>query len=74
MNDKNKEYLITLMIHALKSIEENYTLLEKHAFIVVKEVNNFKVYIFEQQVTMLIPYPAIKSILIQMELGILIGS
>lgn len=74
VNNENEEHPITFVSYSLKSVEDKYTFLEKQAFMFIKLVNQFKFYIFRQQVTMLIHDLAFETILTQIELGTLIGS
>ncbi|KAH9331986.1 hypothetical protein KI387_004094, partial [Taxus chinensis] len=64
-NDKGVEAPIAFMSFPLKKHELKYNQLEKHAFAVVKAVKNFRFYILNSHMVVMVPGSAIKSILSQ---------
>ncbi|KAH9294330.1 hypothetical protein KI387_040466, partial [Taxus chinensis] len=57
------------MSYVLKAHELKYTMIEKHAFAVVKAVKQFHFYILNYHSFGLVPNTTIKSILTQQEFG-----
>lgn len=54
---------------ALKSHELKYSQVEKHAFIVVKALKNFRFYILHSHSVVHVPNVAVKSMLTQQDVG-----
>ncbi|KAH9323750.1 hypothetical protein KI387_018389, partial [Taxus chinensis] len=63
------ELPIAFMSYILKDHELKYTMMEKHAFAVVKAVKQFRFYILNSHSMVLVPDTTINSILTQQEFG-----
>lgn len=57
------------MSSPFKSAEVRYSALEKHAFALVRAVKKFRHYILRSKIYAIIPDQAVKSLLMQSELG-----
>ena len=57
------------MSTGLRGAELNYPAIDKQAYAVFKAVKQFRPYIFKNQTKVIVPYPAVRSLLIQKELG-----
>ena len=68
-NDEENEAPIAFMSVPLKKHELNYTPIEKHAFVVVKTLKQFRYYILHSHYVVYVPEIAVKSILTQQEVG-----
>ncbi|KAH9296739.1 hypothetical protein KI387_044767, partial [Taxus chinensis] len=68
-NSEDHELPIAFMSYVLKAHELKYTMMEKHAFAVVKVVKQFHFYILNSHSVVLVPDTTIKSILTQQEFG-----
>ncbi|KAH9320394.1 hypothetical protein KI387_044494, partial [Taxus chinensis] len=63
-NSEDHELPISFMRYVLKAHELKYTIMEKHAFAVVKDIKQFHFYILNFHSIMFVPDTTIKSILI----------
>lgn len=68
-NAEGHELPIEFMSYILKSHKMKYTMMEKHAFSLVKVVKQFCFYILNSHSIVLVPDTTIKSILTQQEFG-----
>lgn len=57
------------MIPSLKDAALKYSILDKQAYVLVKEVKKFRYYILCNRVIAIISYSTVKSLLAQHELG-----
>ena len=57
------------MSTGLQGAELNYPAIDKQAYAVFKVVKQFKPYILKNRTKVIVPYPAVRSLLIQKELG-----
>ena len=68
------EFPISFMSTGLQGAELNYPSIEKQAYSVFKTVKQFKPYILKNRTKVIVPYPAVRSLLIQKELGEIRGN
>ena len=69
---ENKERIqapIAFMSIPLKNQELRYSQMEKHAYVVVRALKNFKFYVLNSHSIIYVPNLAVKSILTQQEVG-----
>ena len=57
------------MSTSLQGAELNYPAIDKQAYSVFKAVKQFRPYILKNRTKVIVPYPAVRSLLIQRELG-----
>ena len=67
--DRGDEFPISFMSTGLQGAELNYPAIDKQAYAVFKVVKQFKPYILKNRTKVIVPYPAVRSLLIQKELG-----
>ena len=58
-----------VMSSSLQGVEVNYLKVDKQAFLVYKEVKHFKPYLLKSKIIGIVPYSAVRNVLIQKELG-----
>ena len=63
------EYPISFMSNGLQGVELNYPSIEKHAYAVFKAVKQFRPYILKNRTKVIVPYPAVRFLFVQKELG-----
>ena len=63
------EFPISFMSIGLQGAELNYLAIDKQAYIVFKEVKQSRPYILKNRTKVIVPYPVVRSLLIQKELG-----
>ena len=63
------EFPIAFMSTGLQRAELNYPAIDKQACAVFKVVKQFRPYILKNQTKVIVPYPVVRSLLIQKELG-----
>ena len=68
-NVENHEVPITFMVFAFKGAEINYPAVDRQAYIVFKAVKHFRSYILNSRTKFIVPYPAMRNLLVQKELG-----
>ena len=68
-NAESNEILIAFMSSALKGAELNYPAVDQHAYVVFKEVKHFQSYLLKSRTKVIVPYPAVRNLLVQKELG-----
>jgi hypothetical protein len=68
-NAKNNEVPIAFMSSVFKGVELNYPAVDQQAYIVFKEVKHFRSYLLKSWMKFIVPYPAIRNLLVQKELG-----
>ena len=59
------EFPISFMSIGLQGAELNYPAIDKQAYAVFKVVKQFRPYILKNQTKVIVPYPAVRSLLIQ---------
>src|SRR5713226_7436944 len=57
------------MSTGLQGAELNYPAIDKQAYAVFKAVKQFRPYILKNRTKVIVPYPAVRSLLVQKELG-----
>ena len=67
--DGGDEFPISFMITGLQGDELNHQAIDKQAYAVFKAVKQFRPYILKNRTKVIVPYPAVRSLLIQKELG-----
>jgi hypothetical protein len=68
-NDENNEVPIAFMSLAFKGVELNYPAIDQHAYVVFKVVKHFRSYLLKSRTKVIVPYPAVRNLLVQKELG-----
>jgi len=68
-NVKNKEVPIAFMSSTFKGTELNYPVVYRQAYVVFKAVKHFWSYLLKSRTKVIVPYPAVRSLLVQKELG-----
>ena len=69
INDKKIETPISFFSSNLQGVELNYSVVEKQDFAVFKTLKHFKPFLLKTPTKILVPYPAVRQLLIQRELG-----
>jgi hypothetical protein len=64
-DDQNNETLVAYMIQSLSDDEFKYSYIEKHAFALVKAVENFHHFILGKHTKVKVPLPVVKFLLSQ---------
>ena len=57
------------MSSAFKGAELNYLAAYQQAYIVFKAIKNFRSYLLKSRTKIVVPYPAVRNLLVQKELG-----
>jgi hypothetical protein len=57
------------MSSAFKGAELNYPTVDQQAYAIFKEVNHFRSYLFKSRMKIIVPYPDVRNLLVQKELG-----
>jgi hypothetical protein len=68
-NADNNEVPITFMSSAFKGAELNYPAIDRQAYAVFKVVKHFLSYLLKSRTKVIVPYPAVRNLLAQKELG-----
>jgi hypothetical protein len=68
-NVENNEVPIAFMRSAFKGAELNYPVVNRQAYIVFKAVKHFWSYLLKSRTKVIVPYPAVRNLLVQKELG-----
>ena len=68
-NDENNEVPIAFMSSAFKGGELNYPTVDQKAYAVFKAVKHFQSYLLKSRTKVIVPYPAVRNLLVQKELG-----
>jgi hypothetical protein len=68
-NQEGDEFLIAFMSSGLQGAELDYPEVDKQAFVVFKVVNHFRPYLIKSKTKVIVPYPAVRNLLIQKDLG-----
>ena len=72
--DGGDEFPISFMSTGLQGAELNYPAIDKQAYVVFKAVNQFRPYILKNRTKVIVPFLAVRSLLIQKELGEIRGN
>ena len=67
--DGGDEFPISFMSTSLQRAELNYPAIDKQAYAVFKVVKQFRPYILKNITKVIVPYPVVRSLLVQKELG-----
>jgi hypothetical protein len=57
------------MSSAFKGAELNYPTVDRQAYVVFKVVKHFRSYLLKSRTKVIVPYPAVRNLLVQKELG-----
>jgi hypothetical protein len=57
------------MSSAFKGVELNYPAIDRKDYAVFKEVKHFRSYLLKSRTKVIVPYPAVRNLLVQKELG-----
>jgi len=68
-NVENNEVPISFMSYALKGEELNYLAVDQQDYVVFKAVKHFRPYQLKSRVKFIVPYPVVRNLLVQKELG-----
>jgi hypothetical protein len=68
-NSENNEVPIAFMSSAFKGVELNYPAVDRQAYAVFKAVKHFRSYLLKSRMKIIVPYPAVRNLLVQKELG-----
>ena len=67
--DGGDEFPISFMSTGLQGAELNYPAIDKQAYAVFKAVKQFRPYILKNRTKVIVPYPVVRSLFVQKELG-----
>jgi hypothetical protein len=68
-NVENNKIPISFMSSAFKGAELNYPAVDQQAYTVFKAVKHFRSYLLKSRTKVIVPYPAVRNLLVQKELG-----
>jgi len=68
-NAERNEVPIAFMSSAFKGIELNYPAVDQQAYAVFKVVKHFRSYLLKSRMKVIVPYLAVRNLLVQKELG-----
>ena len=68
-NQENNEAPIAFTSSSLNGAELNYPEVDKQAFVVFKLVKHFRPYLLKSHTKVIVPYSAVKNILVQKDMG-----
>ena len=68
-NMENNEVPITFMSSTFKGMELNYPAIDQQAYIFFKAIKHFWSYLLKSRTKIIVPYPAVRNLLVQKELG-----
>lgn len=68
-NDEGFEVPISFLSSTFKNAELNYSDIDKQAFVVFKAVKHFRAYLNKSKTKVIVPYTAVRNLLVQKELG-----
>jgi hypothetical protein len=57
------------MSPAFKGYELNYPTIDQQAYVVFKAVKHFGPYLLKSMIKVIVPYPAVRNLLVQKEIG-----
>jgi hypothetical protein len=67
-NSENNEVPIAFMRSTFKGVELNYPVVDQQAYAVFKEVKHFRSYLLKSRMKVIVPYPIVRTLLVQKEL------
>jgi hypothetical protein len=68
-NAESNEIPIAFMSSSFKGVDLNYPVVDQHAYAVFKEVKHFRSYLLKSRTKVIVPYPVVRNLLVQKELG-----
>ncbi len=68
-NDQGDEIPILFTSSAFTGVELNYPEVDKQAYAVFKAVKHFRPYLLKSKTNVIVPFPAVRNLLIQKDLG-----
>jgi hypothetical protein len=68
-NSENNEVPIAFMRSSFKGAELNYPAVDRQAYTIFKAVKHFRSYLLKSRTKVIVPYPAVKNLLVHKELG-----
>jgi hypothetical protein len=68
-NSENNEVPIAFMSSSFKGAELNYPAVDRQAYAVFKAVKHFRSYLLRSRTKIVVPYPAVRNLLVKKELG-----
>jgi hypothetical protein len=68
-NVENNKVPIAFMSSAFKGEEINYPVVDQQAYVVFKVVNHFRSYLLKSRTKIIVPYPAVRNLLVQKEIA-----
>jgi hypothetical protein len=68
-NTESNEISIAFMSSTFKGAELNYPTVYQQAYVVFKEVKHFWSYLLKSRTKFIVPYPTVRNLLVQKELG-----
>jgi hypothetical protein len=68
-NSENNEVPIAFMSSAFKGAKINYLVVDRQAYAIFKVVKHFRSYLLKLRTKIIVPYPAVRNLLVQKELG-----
>jgi hypothetical protein len=57
------------MSSAFKGAKLNYPVVDQQAYVIFKEVKYFRSYLLKSRTKIIVPYPTVRNLLVQKELG-----
>ena len=63
------EYPIVFMTSSLQGVELDYPKVEKQSSVIFKATKHFRTYLIKSKTKVIVPYPAVRNILVQKDLG-----
>ena len=69
LNQQNNEVPISFMSSNFKGAELNYHEVDKQAFSIFKAVKHFHPYLLKSKMKVIVPYPLVRNLLVQKDLG-----
>ena len=68
-DEMNDERPISFMSENMQGPELNYLIVDKQAYVVYKAMKHFRPYLLKNHCIVFIPYPPVRTLLVQKELG-----
>jgi ribonuclease HI len=68
-NSENNEVPIAFMSSTFKGAKLNYPAVDRQAYAVFKAVKHFQSYLLKSRMKVIVPYPAVRNLLVKKELG-----
>jgi hypothetical protein len=68
-NVERYEIPIAFISLSFKGVELNYPVVDQQVYVVFKEVKHFWSYLLKSRTTIIVPYPVVRNLLVQKELG-----